>query len=149
MKAHCLICLLLLSCGPFPRASALEPAGRRARYFYHVQRLDTISGAWRRYSATARISEKPGQLEIVIWNSWADPRINPLARITLARPPVRDTANGIWRYQGRIFRYANTGKDCYVESCTKLAITQNPDFTIREADRTARYRISRKEHRKP
>ena len=149
MRIYCLIWILLLSCGSPPQASAREAARRRTRYFYHVQRLDTVSGEWRRYSATARISEKPGELEIVIWNNWADHRINPLAKIVLILPPERDTARGVWRYRGHIFRFSNTGKDCCVESCTKLAITRNPDFTIREADRTARYRISRKEHREP
>lgn len=148
MRTLPIICSLLLSLSLTAGVSAHRP-GRQTRLFRHIERLDPGTRVWRRYSATARITASRDSIEIVIWNNWADPRINPLAKIILVLPPARDTASGIWRYEGRIFRFSNAGKDCYVESCTKLANTQTPDFTIREADRTARYRISRKEHRKP
>lgn len=146
MKVYRLMWIFMLSCGLSPHVSASEPDGRRTRYFHHVQRMDSVSGEWHWSNATARISEKSGELEVVIWNDWADPRINPLAKIILSLPPEQDTLRNVWRYRGRIFRFSRAGKNCCVESCTKLAITRNTDFTIRETGRTTRYRISRQKH---
>lgn len=139
----------LLACSVALSAAHGRKAGRSSLLYAYVQRLDTASGIWRPLNAKARLTRDAQTLTIVIWNDWGDERINPLVRITVDNIPEKDAGNNKWRYSGRIFRAENTGKDCTIESCTIIANTKNPDFTVVGPDHSVRYRISRKAFEKP
>lgn len=113
---------------------ARQPSGRSSRLYPYVQRLDTISGTWRTLNAQARLTCDTQLATIVIWNTWSDEKINPLVRITAVDRPERNAENGKWQYKGTIFKTNDTGKECLIESCTIIAVTQNSDFTVTGPD---------------
>lgn len=138
------IFVLLLACSAALSAARGQRSPTQTRLYAYVQRLDTASGTWRALNAKARLTRDAQTLTIVIWNDWGDERINPLVRITVENIPEKGAENNKWRYRGMIFRTENTGRDCTIESCTIIANTKNPDFTVVGPDHSARYRISRK-----
>lgn len=143
------ILIPLLACSAVLPAVRGQRSATNARLYAYVQRLDTASGTWRTLNAKARLTVDAHALTIVIWNDWGDERINPLVRIAVGNIPEKGAENNKWRYSGKIFRSENTGKDCTIESCTIIANTKNPDFTVIGPDYSARYRISRKAFEKP
>lgn len=138
------ILILLLACSAVLSTARGQTSERSTRLYAYVQKMDTASGIWRALNAKARLTRDAQTLTIVIWHEWGDERINPLVRITVDDIPEKGAANNKWRYRGMIFRSVNTGKDCTLESCTIIANTKNPDFTVVGPDHSARYRISRK-----
>lgn len=130
-------------------SQARQPSGRSSRLYPYVQRLDTISGTWRTLNAQARLTCDTQLATIVIWNTWSDEKINPLVRITAVDRPERNAENGKWQYKRTIFKTNDTGKECLIESCTIIAVTQNSDFTVTGPDFSYRYRISRKPPKRP
>ncbi|SUE34599.1 hypothetical protein [Rikenella microfusus] len=142
--------LFLLSAFGVSSAAGPESPADRSRLFPTVLKMDTVSNTWRAQNAWARIRIANGMLTVTVWNRWGEERINPLFRITVGNTPERNEAEGTWSYEGTIRRTADGfEKDCTIESCTIIANTKNPDFTIVSADFTGRYRIGRRAPRKP
>lgn len=143
------IFFFLLMCAGVTCAFGMRlPGGHRTRLYPHVQRMDTAAKVWRTLSAAARLTQGPDSLWIVIWNHWGDEQINPLVRIAVGNAPEAIAGNG-WRYRGTIFRAENAGKTCTLESCTIIANTRNPDFTVTVPGYSVRYRFRVKATEKP
>ena len=124
-------------------------AGQVSRIYPYVQRMDTATGTWRSIPAKARLTVDARKLSLTIWNEWGEEAVNPLLRVVSEDIPQKDTLTGKWRRKATLFRTKDTGKECTIESCTIIAITEHSDFTIVGSGYSARYRIGRKAFEKP